>query len=131
MNIRTGKRIHGYRFTELLMPQHVIDRVHQLADEEGAPTLDNDGCPVFDWEIGAPVNNDHKPTIENITPISDDEVENSDSEDSEDEHEDADDSDDNSSTESESDHPPNSGDDYSRSDNDDSYDNDDDDDESI
>jgi len=111
------------------MPQHVIDRVPQLADEEGAPTLDNDGCPVFEWEIGAPVNNDHKPIIENITPISDDEVENSDSEDSEDEHEDADDSDDNSSTESESDHPPNSNDDYSCSDDDDSYDNDDDDDE--
>jgi len=31
------------------MPQHVIDKVHDLADEEGAPNLDDDVCPLFEW----------------------------------------------------------------------------------
>ena len=111
------------------MPQHVIDRVHQLADKEGAQNLDNNGCPVFEWEIGAPVNDDHEPIIANIVPISDDGVENSDSKDREDEDEDTDNNNDNASTEFESDHPPSSNDDDSRSDDDNSYDDDDDDDE--
>ena len=58
MNIDTGKKIHGYRFTELSMPQHIIDKVHDLADAEDAPDLDEDGCPFFEWELGAPVNDD-------------------------------------------------------------------------
>jgi hypothetical protein len=131
MSIRTGRRIHGYRFTELSMPQHIIDRVHQLADDEGAPNLDDDGCPVFEWEIGAPVNDDQEPVINNVVPTSDDEDEDSNSEDSEDNEEDTDDNDDNSSTESGSAQPHNSDDDYSSSDDDDSDDNDDNDDESI
>ena len=36
------------------MPQHIIDLVQQLADKEGAPDLDVDGCPVFEWELGLP-----------------------------------------------------------------------------
>ena len=56
MNLQTGKKIHGYRFTELAMPQHIIDTVHDLADAEDAPDLDEDGCPFFEWELGAPVN---------------------------------------------------------------------------
>ena len=111
------------------MPQHIIDRVHQLADDKGAPNLDNDGCPVFEWEIGAPVNNDQEPIIDNADPASDDEDESSGSEDSEDEEDDTDDNDDNSSTESESVQSHNSDDDYGSSD--DSDDSDDDDDESI
>ena len=126
MSIRTGRRIHGYRFTELSMPQHIIDRVHQLADDEGAPNLDHDGCPVFEWELGAPVNDDQEPVINNEVPNSDDEDENSDSED---EEEDTDDSDDNSSTESDSAQPNNSENDYCISDDDDSDDSDDDDNE--
>jgi len=131
MSIRTGRKIHGYRFTELSMPQHIIDRVHQLANDEGAPNLDHDGCPVFEWELTAPVNDDQEPIINNVIPPSDDEDENSNSEDSEDEEEDKDDSDDNSSTESDSAQPHNSDNDYGISDDDDSDDNDDDDDESI
>ena len=30
MNLHTGKKIHGYRFTELAMPQHVLDTVHEM-----------------------------------------------------------------------------------------------------
>jgi len=93
MNIETGKKIHGYRFTELSMPQHIIDRVHELADAEGAPDLDEDGCPVFEWEIGAPVNAEdeaipHTPTMP-VAP--DDESEESDSTDDDDDEDDDDD----------------------------------------
>ena len=55
MSLDTGKRIHGYRFTELSMPDHVIDTVHTLAESEDALDLDADGCPIFEWEIGHPV----------------------------------------------------------------------------
>ena len=58
MNIKTGKKIHGYRFTELSMPDHIIDRVHLLATQEGATDLDDDGCPVFEWKLGAPIINE-------------------------------------------------------------------------
>ena len=54
LNIETGKRIHGYNFTELAMPDYIIDRLHQLAEQEHAPELDADGCPIFEWELGVP-----------------------------------------------------------------------------
>ena len=69
MNIETGKRIHGYRFTELSMPQHIIDKVLELAAAEGAPDLDDDGCPRFEWEIGAPVNTENEATIANVVSV--------------------------------------------------------------
>ena len=72
MNFETGKRIHRYRFTELSMPQHVIDKVHELADAEGGPDLDDDGCPLFEWEIGASVNAKNEETIENAVPVPND-----------------------------------------------------------
>ena len=82
MNVETGRRIHGYRFTELSMPQHIIDKVHDLADAEGAPNLDDDGCPLFEWEIGAPVNAENEEIIENaVITIPTDEADDSDSED--------------------------------------------------
>ena len=31
MSLETGKRIHGYRFKELAIPDHMIDRVHDLS----------------------------------------------------------------------------------------------------
>ena len=105
MNIETGKRIHGYRFTELSMPQHIIDKVHELAGAEGAPDLDDDGCPRFEWEVGAPVNAENEATIENVIPIPDDEsVGSNDTDDSdyEDEGTDDDDNDDIESIKSES-----------------------------
>ena len=95
MNIETGKRIHGYRFTELSMPQHIIDKVHELAGAEGAPDLDDDGCPRFEWEVGAPVNAENEATIENVVPVPDDEsVGSNDTDDSDYEDEGTDDNDD-------------------------------------
>ena len=52
MSLNSGRKIHGFKFTELAMPQQVIDRVHELAQNEGAEELDEDGCPIFEWEIG-------------------------------------------------------------------------------
>ena len=89
MNFETGKRIHGYRSTELSMPQQIIDKVvHELAaDAEGGPDLDDDGCPLFKWKIGAPVNSENEEMIENAVPVPDDEaVENNDIDDNENDH---------------------------------------------
>jgi len=106
MNIETGKKIHGNRFTELSMPQHIIDRVHALATAEYAPDLDEDGCPIFEWELGAPVNNDDKifPNIQPVQEAPDDESEDEDEDsDEEDDDEDSDEEDDdNESTSSSS-----------------------------
>ena len=33
------------------MPEHLIDRVNELADVEGAEYLDDDVCPILEWEI--------------------------------------------------------------------------------
>jgi hypothetical protein len=81
MNLHTGKKIHGYRFTELAMPQHIIDTVHDLADAEDAPDLDEDGCPFFEWELGAPVNAEDEaiPPIPPIHAAPDDESDGGDS----------------------------------------------------
>ena len=78
MNIETGRKIHGNRFTELSMPQHIIDRVHALATTKNAPDLDNDGCPIFEWEIGAPIDINDDEIPQNIQPVSDDESEDED-----------------------------------------------------
>jgi hypothetical protein len=55
MNLHTGKMVHGWRFKELAMPDWVIDKVHELAEAEDAPDLDEDGCPFFEWELGTPI----------------------------------------------------------------------------
>ena len=55
MTTETGKRIHGYNFVELSMPQFIIDRVHELVDREHVPDLDDDGCTIFEWVLGHPV----------------------------------------------------------------------------
>jgi len=68
MNFETGKMIHGYSSTELSVPQHIIDKVLELAAAEGAHDLDEDGCPRFEWEIGGPVNTETEAT--NATDVS-------------------------------------------------------------
>ena len=37
------------------------------------PDLDDDGCPLFEWEIGAPVNAENETMIANVVPVPDDE----------------------------------------------------------
>ena len=55
MSTETGKRIHGYNFVELSIPQSIIDRVNELVDREHAPDLDDDRCPIFEWALVHPV----------------------------------------------------------------------------
>jgi len=56
LNLETGRKIHGHDWTELAIPDRIIDRVHELADEENAPALDEEGCPVFEIDVGVPLN---------------------------------------------------------------------------
>jgi hypothetical protein len=120
MNIQTAKKIHGYRFTELSMPQHIIDKVHDLADAENAPDLDEDGCPLFEWELGAPVNAEAEafPHVPPMHAAPDDESEGGDStdDDGDVEVEDDDDNTDDESIGSKNDHHEASDDDESISD---------------
>ena len=51
--LETGRRIHGYIWNELPIPSHVIRRVEELAHGEYAMDLDEDGCPIFEWELGS------------------------------------------------------------------------------
>lgn len=48
MSLKTGKRIHGFQWTRLAMTQEVIDRVHELAEQQHAQYLDDDGFPKLD-----------------------------------------------------------------------------------
>ena len=41
------------------MTEAVIDRVHELAEQENAPDLDEDGYPIFEWEIGHQIRPEH------------------------------------------------------------------------
>lgn len=55
MSLETGRRIHGYIWTELPISDHIIETVHQLAENEGAEDLDDEGVPIFEWESGVPI----------------------------------------------------------------------------
>ena len=45
MSLETGKRIHGFQWTELAITDEVIERVHELAEEQKADFLDENGIP--------------------------------------------------------------------------------------
>ena len=74
MNLATGRKIHGFKFTELAIPPHVIDRVHELADAEGSQNLDHDGCPNFEWEFDEPIEFEEELNneVHSINPVEDD-----------------------------------------------------------
>ena len=52
MNLRIGKKLNCRRWTELPIPQEVIDRVNKLGEADGQPHLltfyDRHGNPVGD-----------------------------------------------------------------------------------
>jgi len=58
LSVKTSKKIHGYKFTELSMPERSIDIVHALEDAEEGSYLDGDGYPIFKWELWAPATNE-------------------------------------------------------------------------
>ena len=53
LNLESGRKVHGYEWNELAISDRVIDMVHTLADKDNAPALDDQGCPVFEIDIGA------------------------------------------------------------------------------
>lgn len=65
LNLETGKRIHGYIWDELPISDRIIDMVHELAKNEGAADLDDDGVPIFEWETGVPVLTEEEEFIQN------------------------------------------------------------------
>jgi hypothetical protein len=54
MSLSTGKRLHCYQWTELPVPDYVIDRVETMAEGEGQPIMTN-GHPIFEWSPGVPI----------------------------------------------------------------------------
>jgi len=46
MSLSTGRRIHCYQWTELPIPDYVIDRVESLAEGEDQPSMTNG--PIFE-----------------------------------------------------------------------------------
>ena len=54
MSLRLGKIIKCHRWEELPITQEVVDRVENLAKEEGQIKLTN-GMPLFEWEDGQEV----------------------------------------------------------------------------
>ena len=55
MSLDTGKVIHSHDWRELPIDHFVINRVHDLALQEGQPVL-VDGFPIFEYAPGIPVN---------------------------------------------------------------------------
>jgi hypothetical protein len=54
MSLSTGRRLHCYQWTELPVPDYVIDRVEEMATKEKQPVMTN-GHPIFEWRPGVPV----------------------------------------------------------------------------
>ena len=57
MSLLSGKRIHSNNWTELPISEEVIARVYELATHENQPEL-VDGMPLFEWELGKPIEDD-------------------------------------------------------------------------
>jgi KUP system potassium uptake protein len=57
MSLSTGKRLHCYQWTELPVPDYVIDRVEDMAAQEDQPIMTN-GYPIFEWSPGVPILNE-------------------------------------------------------------------------
>ena len=51
MSLYSGKRIHGYKWKELPIDEHVIQRVEQLDENEKQPVMHR-GMPCFEWAPG-------------------------------------------------------------------------------
>jgi len=58
MSLKTGKRIHGFQWTRLATTQSVIDRVHELAEQQHAEYLDDEGFPKLDMIPGGNISLD-------------------------------------------------------------------------
>ena len=52
MSLKTGKHIHGFQWTRLATTQSVIERVHELAEQQHAEYLDDEGFRKLDMIPG-------------------------------------------------------------------------------
>ena len=55
MSLDTGRRLHAHIWNELPIPERIINLVQKLATAEDAIDLDEDGVPIMEWEVGAPI----------------------------------------------------------------------------
>ena len=51
MSLHTGKRIHGYKWQELPLDEHVVERVELMTEQEEQPIMHR-GLPCFEWALG-------------------------------------------------------------------------------
>lgn len=72
MSLESGRRIHSFVWRELPIPDYVAKRVEELAESEDAPSLDEDGCPIFEWTPGTMID-DGVPNENQQQPVDDDE----------------------------------------------------------
>ena len=52
LSLETGRRIHCFQWQELLIPDHIVRCVEQLATSQKQPDLGADGCPIFELHPG-------------------------------------------------------------------------------
>ena len=58
MSLDTGRRLHAHIWNELPISERIINIVQELATAEDALDLDEDGVPIVEWEVGAPIINE-------------------------------------------------------------------------
>ncbi|GFH56607.1 hypothetical protein CTEN210_13083 [Chaetoceros tenuissimus] len=91
MSLKTGNRIHGFKWTRLATTQEVIDRVHELAEQQHAEYLDEeDNESISDEDLYNDETEDGSSSYdseESFEPLDDESDENWESEDEEDENE--------------------------------------------
>ena len=54
MPLNTGRQIHSYQWTELPIPEQVIERVYFMAKKQNQPRL-VDQTPHFEWRPDSPI----------------------------------------------------------------------------
>ena len=69
MSLLSGRKIHAHKWKALPMTDEVIDRVHELGENEGQPALNRNGNRelIFEWYPGVPVRDleEHDMAIQN------------------------------------------------------------------
>ena len=73
MSLRIGRRIHSNQWTVLHVTDEVLQRVHDLADQDGVQDM-KDGQIIFEWNLGMTIHDRHAYEI----PMADGEVNNTD-----------------------------------------------------
>ena len=62
MSLRSGRHIHSNQWMVLHVTDKVVQRVHDLANQEGVKDM-KDGQILFEWEPGVPIQDRHADEI--------------------------------------------------------------------